>query len=102
MLLWAPEIARSALSELYHWFNLFEGFAWLVFARLVAARHRRHRSHGVEVAYSLAFVAFAATDFCEAWVQQSWLLWIKLLILIALFRLRRHVMRTYHPDAKLY
>ncbi len=99
---WRYESGSAALSELYHWFNLFEGFAWLVFAGLVAARHRRHRSHGVEVACSLAFVAFAATDFREAWVQQSWLLWIKLLILIALFRLRRHVMRTYYPDAKLY
>lgn len=99
---WRYESAGSALSELYHWFNLFEGCVWLVFAALVAARYRRNRSHRVEVVYSFAFVAFAATDFREAWVQQSWLLWLKLMILILLFRLRRHVMQTYYPRAKLY
>ena len=31
----------------YHWFNLFEGTAWLVFAGLVSYRYARHRNGAI-------------------------------------------------------
>lgn len=89
-------------SLIYHWFNILEGIAWLVFAALVFQRYLRHRKSSIELAYSAAFLAFAATDFREAWEQSSWLIWLKLLNLIALLWLRRIVMRRYYPSATLY
>lgn len=99
---WQYADATSWLDELYHWFNMFEGTAWLVFFALVLRRFANHRQSPMELYYALAFLTFALTDFREAWLQQSWLLWIKLLNLIALFLLRRHVMRRFYPDARLY
>lgn len=89
-------------SAAYHWFNLFEGCAWLALAGLVLVRYYRHRRSTLEVWYAFAFVTFALTDFREAWAQSSWLIWLKLVNLIALFALRRIVIRRYYPASKLY
>lgn len=87
---------------LYHWFNILEGIAWSVLAVLVFRRWNTHRYSILEVWYTAAFVAFAVTDFREAWAQSSWLIWLKLANLIMLFLLRRTVMSRFYPQAKVY
>jgi hypothetical protein len=52
--------------------------------------------------YSLAFFSFGLTDFREAYVLESWLVWVKLANLIALVVLRSIVIRRYYPDSKLF
>ncbi|MBI3865329.1 MAG: hypothetical protein HY290_25930 [Planctomycetia bacterium] len=93
---------RSAHSIFTHWFNLFEGVAWLVFAALVFRRYLRFRRSLVEVVYAATFVVFGLTDFREAYSLPSWLLWIKLFVLIALLLLRRSVMRRFYPKSKVF
>ena len=87
---------------IYHWFNIAEGCAWLGFAGLVLRRFLAQKRSRIELVYCVAFLAFAITDFCEAWQQSSWLIWLKLLNLIALLWLRRVVMSRHYPDAKLF
>ena len=86
----------------YHCFNLVEGLIWLVEAILVYARFRRHRYSVIECGYAVAFVTFALTDFREAFVLQSWLIWLKLINLIALLLLRRHVMKRFYPQSRVF
>lgn len=89
--------------QLIHVFNLVEGAIWLVFAGLVLNRWRRHR-HSVcwEGAYALEFVAFAATDFREAWILTIGLLLLKVAILVLLLTLRRIVLRRFYPGRKTW
>jgi len=94
--------AGQWFSTAYHWFNLFEGAAWLIFALLVLRHWRQSRQSARERWYAAAFVTFGLTDFREAWYQQSWLLWVKGVNLLALFRLRRIILRRYYPEARLF
>jgi multisubunit Na+/H+ antiporter MnhE subunit len=89
-------------TTIYHWFNVAEGCAWVVCAGLVFRRFLTHQKSPSEIYYAIAFLAFAVTDFAEAWKQSSWLIWLKLLNLIVLFQLRRKIMSRYYPKAKLY
>jgi hypothetical protein len=98
---WSPETA-TAYSTAYHWFNLLEGVAWITIAILVVLRFARQRQSSWELWYAFAFFAFGLTDFREAWFQQSWLLWIKLANLLALWRLRNLVMRRFYPESRVY
>lgn len=106
--LWSRELYRYQPSadwplQLIHVFNLFEGIAWLAFAGLVLNRWRRSRkSLPWEGAYALAFVAFAATDFREAWLLTTGLLLLKAAILLLLLTLRRIVLRRFYPDRKTW
>jgi hypothetical protein len=93
---------QSGHSIFVHWFNLFEGCTWIVFAALALRRFLRFRRSQTEVVYAALFVLFGLTDFREAYSVQSWLLWVKLAILIALFRLRRSVMRRFYPESRVY
>lgn len=93
---------RSLYSLSYHTFNLGEGVVWVVFGVLVLRRFLMHRRSRIELAYFAAFVTFGLTDFREAYAMQSWLLWLKLINLIALFWLRRIVMRQHYPASKVY
>lgn len=86
----------------YHAFNLFEGAAWLVFAGLVLRRSLRGRRAPIEAAYALAFLTFGLTDFREAYALDSWLIWVKLVNLIVLLRLRAVVIARYYRESKLY
>ncbi|HEY3965743.1 MAG TPA: hypothetical protein VGM05_14390 [Planctomycetaceae bacterium] len=95
-------LEQSAHSIFTHWFNLFEGVAWCVFAVLVLRRYWKFRRSSIEIVYAAAFLLFGLTDFREAFCVQSWLLWIKLVILVALFCLRRVVMRRFYPESKVY
>lgn len=60
-------IDPELFSQIYHVFNLAEGLAWCALAALVLRRYFRHRHSHVEIAYSLAFAAFGASDFREAY-----------------------------------
>ena len=89
-------------SVVYHWFNIAEGVVWIVLAGLVFFRFAVHRKSSFEIAYSVAFIAFAITDFREAWTQSSWLIWLKLVNLILLLWLRQRVMSRNYPTAGIY
>ena len=86
----------------YHWFNLFEGCVWLILAGFVVRRAVAGRRSVLEGCYALAFATFGVTDFREAYALSSWLIWLKLINLIALWRLRAVVLRRYYPQSKLY
>jgi hypothetical protein len=92
----------SGFSMPYHAFNLFEGVAWVVFACLVLVRCVRKGRSLIEVWYALAFFTFGLTDFREAYVLTSWLVWVKLVNLILLARLRTVVIRRLYPSSTLY
>lgn len=93
---------RTLHSVSYHAFNFFEGAVWIGFGVLVFRRFLKNRRSTLELAYFAAFVLFGLTDFREAYFMQSWLLWVKLANLVALFWLRRVVMRQHYPESKLY
>jgi len=97
-----PQPTDPWFSIPYHLFNLFEGVCWVCFAGLVLRRYLKFRHSRIEIVYSLAFFSFGLTDFREAYVLESWLVWIKLANLIALVVLRSIVMRRYYPESKLF
>jgi hypothetical protein len=86
----------------YHAFNLFEGACWIVVGALVIRRYIAFRRSRLEVVYALAFLSFGATDFREAYVLESWLVWAKLANLIALIGLRAVAIRCWYPGSKLF
>jgi hypothetical protein len=88
----------AAPNPVYHWFNLAESVFWLGCAAVVFRRWRKKR-HGLELAYALAFVAFALTDLREAYTLQAWLIAVKALNLAALVWLRARLKPLYpgHP-----
>lgn len=92
---------NPAFSKPYHWFNLFEGWVWILCGLAVFLRYLRNRHSELEVNYAVAFVLFGLTDFREAYAQSSWLLWLKLFNLIALSYLRHLVITRYYPRCKL-
>ncbi len=96
------ENTDDAFSVIYHWLNIVEGIAWFVFSCLVGLRWLRYRRSQLEFWYSAAFAVFGVTDFVEAWQQSSPLIWVKLVVLITLFLLRRTVMSRHYPQATLY
>ena len=98
---WSPD-SNQWFDWLYHWFNIAEGCAWIGFAFAVLRRHIQHRHSRVECAYAVAFLAFATSDFAEAWQQSSWLIWLKLVNLVALLWLRRIVMTRFYPGARIF
>lgn len=97
-----PQPTDPWFSIPYHIFNLFEGVCWVWFACLVFGRYWKFRHSKIEIVYSLAFFTFGLTDFREAYVLQSWLVWAKLANLIVLVVLRSIVMERYYPDRKLF
>jgi hypothetical protein len=86
----------------YHAFNLFEGACWVVFAGLVLRRFLIYRRSPLELLYALAFFTFGLTDFREAYVLESWLIWIKLINLIVLIRLRSILLKRYYPESRVF
>jgi hypothetical protein len=97
-----PHPTDPWFSMPYHAFNLFEGVCWVVFGLLVLRRFLVFRRSPLEIAYALAFFTFGLTDFREAYVLQSWLVWVKLVNLIALVWLRSIVIRRWYPASKVY
>ena len=92
----------SEFSAPLHFFNLFEGTVWVVFSALVLVRRRRSGRSSLELWYALAFFTFGLTDFREAYALTSWLIWVKIVNLIVLARLRAVVIRKFYPTSKLY
>ena len=99
---WRYPVQPGWESRLYHGFNLVEGAAWFLFSMLVFARWIRHRKSAAELGYALAFLTFGLTDFVEAWISTSGLLWLKLLNLAVLFSFRRHALRRWYPGSHLF
>lgn len=94
--------STPSVEVTYHAFNLFEGTVWLVLSYLVLQRFIRFRRSKIEIVYASAFLTFGLTDFREAYVLQSWLIWLKAANLLALLRLRAYVITHYYPEDKLY
>jgi multisubunit Na+/H+ antiporter MnhE subunit len=88
--------------QLYSWFNVVEGCLWLLLAGLVLRRYLRHRNSITEPFYSLAFVTFGLSDFCESHSLTSWLIVAKGINLGILLVLRRYVLRRFYPQQKTY
>jgi hypothetical protein len=97
-----PQPGDPWFSIPYHAFNLFEGVCWVVIGALVLRRYIVFRRSSLEILYALAFFCFGLTDFREAYVLASWLVWVKLVNLIVLIRLRAMVIRRWYPESKLY
>jgi hypothetical protein len=97
-----PDPTDPWFSIPYHVFNLFEGACWVVFSGLVFRRYLRSRRSRWEILYAVAFLTFGLTDFREAYLLQSWLVWAKLLNLIALIGLRSIAIRRWYPGSRLY
>ena len=89
-------------ARVYRAFNLLEGVVWCIFGLLVIFRFLRYRKSRIELVYGAAFLTFGASDFIEAYVIGTWLVLLKLINLIALFLLRRIVMRRCYPESKTY
>ena len=83
-------------------FNLFERVVWVVFSGLVLRRYLRNRHSTTEVLYAMAFFIFGLTDFREAYVLQSWLVWVKLANVMLLLWLRAHIIKSYYLESKVY
>ena len=92
----------SLYSAPYHWFNIAEAIAWFIFTLLVLWRWNRQRQSLIEIAYASAFLLFGITDLLESQALTSWLIWLKLVNLIALVWLRAIVIRRFYPQSKLY
>ena len=73
-----------------------------VLAALVLSRYLKRRQSRIEIAYALAFAAFGASDFREAYALQTWLILVKFLNLVCLVLLRASVVRRFYPDSKTY
>lgn len=100
---WAWDPAQPSWNSVAtHWFNLLEGGCWWGIAISVWRRFARSHCHPVEIGYGLAFATFGLTDFVEAQVLTSWLLWLKLANLLALWRLRRFVLARCYPHSRTY
>ena len=98
---WDPS-APTTISQAYHCFNILEGCVWVMFSALVLQRYHQHRHSQWEIAYSLAFLSFGLTDFGEAWEQSTWLIAVKGLNVVVLFRLRYVIMKRFYPTAGLF
>lgn len=100
---WSYSAADPALfSQIYHVFNLAEGLAWCTLAALVLKRYFKHRQSTVEISYALAFAAFGASDFREAYALETWLILAKFINLVCLALLRAQVIRRFYPGSKTY
>jgi hypothetical protein len=89
-------------TQPYHWLNLIEGSIWVLLAALVLLRYLRQRRSGWELVYSAAFLLFGISDYCEAYLLQSWLIWAKGVNLLGLFALRRFILRRFYPQSRVY
>lgn len=99
---WWRYNSAETLSQAYHYFNLVEGTAWIVFAGLVLGRFTRHRKSSLELLYAVAFLSFGVTDFVEANRLTSGLLLLKGANLAVLLWLRAQVIRRFYPESKVY
>lgn len=101
---WSYAASEDPLhANVYRGINLIEGLFWVGFFAAVLARHVRNKDRRpIELAYAFAFLCFGLTDFREAIALQSWLIWVKLINLIILIGLRKRVMNSLYPEAKVY
>jgi hypothetical protein len=105
--LFAYEIRRyhpggNVLENWAFWFNLAESLAWFTIAVLILLRWRRYRRSWEEWVYAGLFVAFGLTDVREAFVLETWLLWVKVVNFLAILWMRSRVLKNYYPGWKTY
>jgi len=100
--LWQYDTARDWTENTTRYFNLAEAAVWVMFAGLVLIRWVKYRRSYWEWAYAALFLAFAWTDFREASILQSWLLWVKALLFCVIIRLRGWLIRTHYPASRTY
>jgi len=106
-LLFTYEIRRydprgSVWDNWAFYFNLAEAIVWFAIAALVLNRWRQFRRTPEEWLYAGLFFAFGLTDVCEAFLLQTWLLWIKALILAGILSCRRRLHQRHYPGWKTY
>ncbi len=106
-LLFTYEIRRydprgSVWDNWAFYFNLAEAIAWFAIAALVLNRWREFRRTPEEWLYAGLFFAFGLTDVCEAFLLQTWLLWIKGLVLAGILYYRRRLHQRHYPGWKTY
>lgn len=99
---WSYHSSAPWPSHLYSWFNVVEGWFWLLFAALVLRRYLQCRRAPIELVYAAAFFTFGLSDFREAYLLESWLVLFKGVNLAALFWLRRHVLQKHYPECKAF
>ena len=99
---WTYDPSADWYASLYHWINLVEGGAWVVFAVLVLRRYLRHRKSPIELVYALAFATFGLSDFREAYIVESWLILFKAVNLAALLVLRSIVIKRHYPGSRTF
>lgn len=85
-----------------YWFNLTEAAAWFVIAGLVVVRWARFRRSFEELFYAGLFAMFGLTDVREAFVLETWLLWVKALNFAAIVWLRQRLLKTHYPGWRTY
>lgn len=87
---------QDTFTQIYHWFNLFEGGLWISIGAFILRRHFKHRHTRDELWYAFFFVTFGMTDLYEAWLYPTWLLYAKALNLLVLYMLRKRVVPHYY------
>ena len=97
-----PDPRDPWFSIPYHVFNLFEGLCWIVFAGLVLRRYLVFRRSPLELIYASSFFTFGLTDFREAYVLESWIVWVKLFNLVLIIRLRSIAIKQWYPGSRLF
>lgn len=90
---WTYHLSAGWFHHLYSWFNVAEGWFWLLFAALVLNRYLKHRRSAIEIVYALAFFTFGLSDFREAYVLETRLVVFKAINLLVLIYLRWHVLK---------
>jgi hypothetical protein len=99
---WSYHPTGGWFTHVYSWFNVVEGWFWLVFASLVLRRYLKFHRSPVELTYALAFFTFGLSDFRESFVLESWLVLFKAANLAALLWIRWHVLRRYYPECRAF
>ena len=99
---WTYDPSGGWFTHVYSWFNVVEGWFWLVFAALVLGRYLTCRRSPIELVYALAFITFGLSDFRESYVLESWLVLFKAANLAALLALRWYVLRWHYPECRAF
>ncbi|HZL90728.1 MAG TPA: hypothetical protein VFB96_20335 [Pirellulaceae bacterium] len=99
---WTYNASGGWFTHVYSWFNVVEGWIWIVFAALVLRRYLKCRRSPSELAYAAAFFTFGLSDFRESYALESWLVLFKAVNLAALLILRWNVLRRLYPEYKLF
>jgi len=91
---------HEPFTQFCHWFNIVEGIGWILLGLFVFTRYFKFRKSTDELWFAVAFMTFGLTDFYEAWLYPTWLIYVKAFNLIALLKLRSKVAPLYHTGKR--